>query len=260
MKRGLAILLGLFGLWLVALVIIGRVYAGKMATRVTDRVGESLQATATVDSIDLALVRGRLDLEQLAVHRDDIGHLAITIAEIRCDLPVLGYALVDGDCRELAVRGTKLEVSTAALFQLRNAAKEPIRARHVVIDDAVFEFSPSALVPGLGRIAIHIDHAEAGATVFKTPLSWLFALTELRSHIELPAGIAIQLGYHDGKLSASGSLFGAKPVELPVDLPIAELGDDARAEMAKLVKLGTDLADKLVSHRVEDWVKSKLSL
>ncbi len=260
MKKLVAALAVVVGLWLIGLVIIGHVYAGKLGDRVTNRMAEALKATATIGDADLGLIRGRLDLAHLAVRRDDIGHLAITIEDIRCELPPLGYALVDGDCRELAIRGTKLEVSAAALFQLHNAAREPIHARHVTIDDADFTFSPSALAPGLGAIKIAIDHAEAGATVFKTPLSWIFALTDLRAHLELPAGISVQLGYHDGKVSASGSIFGSKPVEMPVELPVADLADDAKAEMAKLVKTGTSLAEQLLTHRAEDWIKSKLSL
>jgi len=257
MKRLSAVIAGLCGLWLIALVVIGHIYADRLAGRVTQRLGDALQATATLGNADVTLIRGRLELDQLAVHRDDIGHLAITIDQIRCELPVLGYALVDSECRDLAIRGTRLEVSAAGLFQLHNQVREPIRARHVVIDDATFEFSPSALAPGLGRIAIHLDHAEAGETVFKTPLSWLFALTDLRAHVELPAGIEVELGYHDGKMSASGSLFGTTPVELPFEIPVRDPTDDAKAELAKLVTAGKAIGE-LIAHRASDWLKSKL--
>ena len=99
-----------------------------------------------------------------------------------------------------------------------------------MIDDARLALSPSALLPGLGRVAITIEHAEAGATVFKTPLSWLFALGALRAAIELPAGITLELTYDHGELVVAGGLFGAAPIALPVALPVADLADDPRRD------------------------------
>ena len=226
---------------------------------ITERLGESLQATCTIGAIDLALVRGRLELEHLALHRDDVvGHLAIDVAEVRCELRPLGLALVDRGCRELAVRGTRMEVSAAALFQIKNPKRPPIHADRVVIDDAVLAFSPSAIVPSLGEIRIAIDHAESGPTSFRTPMSWIFSLDELRAHIDLPAGIALHLAYHDGVLSAAGSLFGATPVEVPIQLPVVDAVRDAHEEIALLFKLGKDIAERLVAKRAEDWLRSKL--
>src|SRR4051812_15990602 len=159
------------------------------ARHVEERVGQSLQATATVGDSDLALGRGRLLLDRLSVKRDDVvGHLALDVAQVRCELAPLGWALVDHDCRELAITGMRLDVSAAALFKLQHPAHRPIRARTVIIEDAELVFAPSAIVPNIGRVAIRIEHAEAGATVFRTPLSWIFSLQELRARIELPAG------------------------------------------------------------------------
>lgn len=247
------------GLWLITLVICDLAIASHQRTVTTARIGESLQGTATIGSLDLALIRGRLELEQLAVRRDDvIGHLALDVADVDCELAPLGWALVDRDCSELAVRGVRLEVSTAGLFKLKRPKQKPIRAHRVVIDDAKLAFSPSAFLPSLGRIAISIDHAEAGETVFVTPLSWIFSLETLRAHVELPAGLTVQLTYDHGVFGAAGSLFGSTPVQLPLQLPVATLYADGRAELQALVKLGTDLAEKLVAKRAEDWVRSKL--
>ena len=245
--------------WFVLLVVLDLAVAGRQAAQVGERVGESLQATATVTETDLALVRGRLTLGALAVRRDDvIGHLAIDVAEVRCELAPLGFALVDRDCRELAVRGVRFEVSTAALFKVKNPKHAPIRASRVVIDDAVLAFSPSAFLPSLGKIAIKIEHAEAGPTVFRTPLSWIFAIDELRARVDMPAGITLHLVYKAGVLSAAGSLFGSTPVQLPVQLPVASAAHDAHEEIEALVKLGTDLAEQLVAKRAEDWLRSTL--
>lgn len=243
-----------------ALVVTGMALEGRTRRSVTGRIAEALQAEAAIERGSLSLVRGGLDLEGLAVHRDDaVGHLAIAVAEMHCALPPLGMALVDRDCRELAVGGTRLEVSAAALFKLRHPRRPPLHAERVVIDDAKFEFSPSAFMPELGRVAIDIAHAEAGDTRFKTPLSWLFALRALRATIELPAEITLELGYRDGELRVMGGPFGATPVVLRVALPVADPGGDARAEVARLAAFGKDVAEQLVVQGAEDWLRAKLS-
>ena len=245
--------------WAVLLLVLDVALAAREQRHVEERVGESLQATATVGDTDLALGRGRLLLEQLSVRRDDaVGHLALDVAEVRCELAPAGIALVDRDCRELAIRGMRLEVSTAAVFKLPHPARRPIHANRVVIDDAELAFAASAFVPSLGRVAIRIEHAEAGPTVFRTPLSWLFGLEVLRARIDLPANITLRLGYGRGRLAAAGTLFGSAPVEVPFTLPVADAASDAREEIQLLVKAGEDVAERLVAKRAEDWLRSKL--
>jgi hypothetical protein len=251
---------GVLVLWLVVLLVAGIGLEPRTRDRVASRLAESLQAEATISGGDLALIRGELELSSLAVHRDDaIGHLAITVADLTCALAPLGLALVDHDCRELALRGIRLEISTTALFHLKPPRRAPLHARRVVIDDARLELAASALLPSLGKLVIDIAHAEAGDTVFKTPLSWLFSLRVLRATVELPAGISLRVDYAAGELHVAGGIFGATPVALPVALPVADLADDPRAEIAKLVVLGKDLAERLVARKAEDWLKSKLS-
>jgi hypothetical protein len=243
-----------------ALVVTGMALEGGTRRGIAARIGESLQADAAIERGSLSLVRGRLDLEALAVHRDDaVGHLAITVDDMHCALPPLGLALVDRDCRELTIAGARFEVSSGALFKLRPPRRPPLHAGRVVIDDARLAFEPSAVLPELGRIAIAIAHAEVGETRFKTPLSWLFALRALQATIELPHGITLDVTYDHGVLRASGAILGAAPVAVPVALPAADPGDDARAEMARLGAFGKDVAQRLVMQRAADWLESKLS-
>jgi hypothetical protein len=249
------------GAWLAALLVIDVGLEGRTRRGVADRLAESLKAEATIERGDLALLRGAIDLEELKVRRADlIGQLTLSVASVHCELRPLGLALVDRDCLELAVRGTRLEVSTAALFKLPRPRRPPLHARHVVLDDLRIELSPSALVPSLGRVAIAIEHAEAGETIFKTPLSWLFALRALRATLDLPAGITLQLTYDHGELRVAGGAFGAAPIALPVALPVADLADDPLAELAKLVAFAKDVAGRVVTQQAEDWLKSTLSL
>ena len=247
-------------LWLVVLWVLDSAYADGYGRRVGERVGESLGAKGSVAVTDLALVRGYVQMDHLDVQRDDeVGKLSLKVDAIRCDVAPLGWALVDSTCDVLAVRGMRLDASTDKVFHVERPRRAPIHARAMIVDDAQLTFAPSAFAPKLGRIAIRVDHAESGDTVFRTPLSWLFSLRELRASIDLPAGITVQLAYHDGKLSAAGTLFGSSTVTLPVTLPQAGSLTDGRAEIHALVELGEDLAEKLVTRRAEDWLRTKLS-
>jgi hypothetical protein len=259
LRRVALIVAGVAAAWLVLLVVLSLALGGRTARGVAGRFGESLQGTATFAGSDLALVRGGLALERLSVRRDDVlGKLALDVAELRCELPPLGLALVDRDCRELAIDGIRLEVSALALLRPRKVKRPPSRAERVVIRDAVLGFAPSAFVPSLGRVQIRVDRAEAGPTRFRTPLSWLFALRELDASFELPAGIVVHLAYAGGVLSAAGSIFGSEPVQIPVTLPVREAADDGQAELARLVALGQEIAERLVARRAAEWLRSKL--
>ncbi|HVK82800.1 MAG TPA: hypothetical protein VM513_01770 [Kofleriaceae bacterium] len=249
---------GAFVSWIVVLVIVGATCGGATGKRVATRVAESLNAEVTIDHTDLALVRGRIELEGMKVRKDDLGHLAIDVADVRCELPPLGLALVDRECRELVIDKVRLEVTSAAVFQLKRPKKQPLRARHVELHDAVLTFSPSAFLPELGKIEIKIDDVVAGPTTFKTPLSWMFSMQELRATLDLPAGIVVKLEYAAGVLTAAGGIFGAKPVRLPITIPVADAADDAKAEVAKLVALGRQIAERLVEQRAKDWIRSKV--
>lgn len=259
MRRFLQAIIGALVLWLVALVIIGIVYGGRAGDRVATRIADSLVADVTLESSTLALVRGHVVLDGLKVRKEDLGHLSIDVDSIRCELPPLGVALVDRECRDLVVQGVRLEVSAAAVFQLKKPKRAPLHVRHVEIKDAVLTFAPSAFIPALGRISIKIDHAEAGPTTFKTPLSWIFSLTALEATLELPAGITVKLGYRDGMLTAAGGIFGATPVKLPFAIPVPDSAEDAKEEIMKLVTVGRQLAEELVARRAEDWLKQKLT-
>ena len=214
-----------------------------------------------VASSDLALIRGRLTLDNLAVRRDDlVGHLSIDVTNVRCELAPMGWALVDRDCGELAVKGVRVEVSSAALFKMKKPqCTKPITADRVVIDDATFVFLPSAFAPNMGRIEIAIEHAVAGRTVMRTPLSWLFALEELKARFELPANITVHLEYRMGMLTVAGSIFGSQPIALPVQIPAASAAQDAHEEMRLLLQTGKDIAERVVAQRATDWLRNKLS-
>ncbi len=244
--------------WFVLLLVLGAVFGERKAQAIADRIGETLQATATVRDHDLALIRGRLTLEHLEVARADlIGKLSLEVESIRCELLPLGGALIDSSCRELAISGVRLELSTFALFKLKRPTRPPIRAERVILENATLLFSPAAVVPSLGRIKLTIERATAGSTVLKTPLSWLFKLETLHATLELPFG-TIHLDYANGMLSAGGAVLGTRPVTMPFQMPVADLAADPKAELQKLVATGKRLAEQLVEQKARDWIRSKL--
>lgn len=261
LKRVGIVVAGLCVLWLVLLAVLGAALGSRQRRHTQERLAESLHAQVALGEVDLALIRGRLSIGGLSIKRDDtIGYMHVDVKSVRCELAPLGGAIFNRDCRDLAVRGVRIEVSSAALFKMQRPPKRtPVRADHFVIDDATLVFLPSALMPSLGRVAITIEHAESGATVMRTPLSWLFGLQELRAKFELPAGITVLVGYKNGILTASGSLFGSTPVALPIEIPAAGIASDAHEEMQELRKLAVDIAERLVAKRAEDWLRSKLT-
>lgn len=244
--------------WIVALLVIGAVFGERQAQAVADRIGESLQAKATIRDHDLGLIRGRLSIAQLEVRREDVtGTLSLDVGAIRCELLPVGGALFDSSCRELAISDLRLELSTFALFKLRKPTRRPLRAERVTLDDATLVFSPATVVPSLGRIALRIDRASAGPTVLKTPLSWLFQLETLHATLETPFG-EIRLDYDHGMLRAGGGVLGKTPVTLPFQMPVTNLAEEPLAELQRLVKIGKRLAEQLVEQKARDWLRSKL--
>jgi hypothetical protein len=239
--------------WFAALLAIDAIGGDRVARGVAERIGDSLQSSAAFTDRDLALVRGRLDLAGLHVTRDDaVGQLRLDVAGIRCELAPLGIAFVDRDCDELAIRGMRLDVSTIALFKLRPPKRRPIHADSVTIDDATFSFAAGAITPTLGEVRVVLERAIAGATTFKTPLSWLFALRGLRAHVALSDGQTVDVTFANGVVQVSGSLLGEPPLVLPLELPVTTAADDGRSELAKLTAFGRLLAERLIAER---WLR-----
>lgn len=258
MTRLLRILACLAAAWIALLFVLGFVLAGRAANQVTTRLSASLQAPTTIGETSLGLVLGRFSFENMTTTRDDLtGKFSLAVGSVDCDLPPLGLALVDRRCSELAVRDVRLAISTVALFRMKRPTHVGFKADHVVVDNAELVFAPSAFLPSLGQIRVKIEHAEAGATTFKSPLSWLFALEALRATLELPAGISLGLALADGTLVVRGSVFGSAPVSVPLALPKLDSTDDAKAELEKLVAFGKDLAEQLVAQKAEDWLRNR---
>lgn len=235
---------GLVAAWLAALLLLGVVVGGRKGRAIADRLGESLHGEATVDGSELALIRGRLEVDGLRVRRDGpTGTLALDVGELRCELPPLGLALFDGACRELALDGFALDVSSFDVLRVPRPRHEPIHAGAVAIAGAVLKFPIAG-----GRGEVRLD-ARAAATTFKTPLSWVLALDALRATLVLPQG-TIEVAYRGGVLVVSGGLF-TEPIALAVVPPRAAPDDDATAELRRIVGWGRGVVAELMKRQLD---------
>jgi hypothetical protein len=246
------ILGGVLLLWFALLVVLGFAYGGSRGERIAERLGEAVKGEGGVEGSDLALVRGRLSVEQLRVRRDDeVGKLALDISELRCELPPVGIALFDSECRELVLDGLALDVSTFDVFRVQRPKRPPMRAREVTIENATIGVPLET-----GRVDIKLAYIIAGPTVFKTPVSWLFELRGLRATVTMPLG-TVELAYLNGVLVAWGGIF-TTPLVLAVPPPALDPADDNRAELARIVGWGKALAKRVLKENLKSLMRQPL--
>jgi hypothetical protein len=88
-----------FALWIVALAILGAVVGGREQQKTSERLAKSLQAKVTIGASDLALIRGRLTLDNLAIRRDESSAISGSTSAMcaasslrsgaRCSIPIV---------------------------------------------------------------------------------------------------------------------------------------------------------------------------
>jgi hypothetical protein len=242
---------GAFVVWLVVLLIGGWVGSGCARDRVADRIAHSMQAKVTIGDASLSLIRGGFTADDLTIVKDAGGHLRVHVDHVDADLMPLGLTIFDRSIGTLRLRGIQLEASSRAVLEVRDRKRKPIAVDELIVDDVKVSLMPTALLPGLGRVDVTVEHGRAGPTVFRTALSWVFGLQELRARLDLPAGITIRLIYAGGKLSLAGGLFGDTPVEIPFEIPKL----DPEREIDQLIELGKDVLKKATVGRASDLVR-----
>jgi hypothetical protein len=152
------------------------------------------------------------------------------------------------------VDGVEASVDGWGVLRIRPPRRPPVSIDELAIDDAHLVFAAASWAPRWARFAVVIDHAEAGATVLRTPLSWVFALERLDARLVVPGVAPVALHYERGRLEASGGLFGADPVSIPVVLPAPEPGHEGQ----QLAALGKDVAERLALARASGWIMDEL--
>ena len=243
---------GLFAAWIVVLVILGLAVGGARGESIASRLAEAVKGEGTVDGSDLALVRGHLAVDRLSIRRaDEVGTLSLDIGELRCELPPLGYALVDSECRQLRLVGLVLQISTFEVFRVQRPKRPPMRAREVTIEDATIRVPLEA-----DRVEVKLEFVEAGPSVFKTPLSWIFELRALRAVVTSPLGV-VDVTYANGLLVASGGVF-TKPLVMAVPLPERNDDDDNKAELARITGWGKSLAKRALKENLKSLMRQPL--
>jgi len=236
--------------WVALLGVIGWLGDGCARARTEGHLAESMRAKVTLGSMDLGLVTGSAELRDLRIERQDQGVFRIAIQRLDADLPPLGLALVSREIGEVVVRGVDVQVSALGVLDLRGGKREPVTFERLDVRDARLHLQAVSLIPGLAGVDLTVERAIAGRTTLRTPLSWLFALEELRARIDLPAGISATLHYRDGTLTIAGSFLGSEPIELPFVIPVLE---PAR-ELEQLAQMGRALAGELVAELGTRWL------
>jgi hypothetical protein len=237
--------------WVVGLVIAGYAARGCVVERTQARLSQSLDATVAIGDLELSLVRGRVGLGDLVIDRDHDGHLHVQIDRIDAGIAPLGAYLWDRDLGQVTVRGVAIEVTAWAVLKIKPPRRPPLVMDHLTIEGAHVVFAPTSLTGSWGKATLAVERAEAGATVLRTPMSWLFALEHLDAVLDLPGIAPIALHYDAGRLEASGSVFGATPIGIDVHLPAPEPGHEGR----QLADLATDLAERLALARAEHLLR-----
>ncbi len=205
-----------------------------------------MKAAVTIGDLDLGLVTGAIEVDDVHIVKDDRGYLRIDVDRVDLDVLPLGLALVSDSAGDVRVRGVDVQISALGALDLRGGVRAPMVFDSLVVENAHVRVDAVQVLPGLAGVDVTIDRAHAGETTLRTPLSWLFALEDLRAHFDLPFGGTVVAEYARGMLTLSGGIFGSTPVTLPFEIPVlepareveqlAELGRSVVTELAKQAK------------------------
>lgn len=241
--------------YLLALLVLGKVAGGVVADQIQERLSRSLDAEVRVGGAQVGLIGGTVTVSDLRIERTRIDHFGVEIRTLDVDIAPMGWAVIDRSLHEVKVRGARLTVTGAGALQLPPRPKAPpVTVGALEIEDAVLDLQATGYWPGLARIVITIEKARTGPTTFRTALSWIFTLEELVARVDLPAGMTVRLGFREGRLSASGGFFGETPVTIDFKLPRL----DGRDEVAQLVAIGKELGKQLAIERARRWLQSQV--
>jgi hypothetical protein len=239
--------------WTIAVLVVGFAARGCVAERMRTRLAESLDADVRIRDLDLALVRGEVGFEGLAIDRDHDGHLHVGVDHLDAGIAPLGAYLWDRSLGRIRIDGVDLEVDGWGVLRIKPPRRPPVSFAGLAIDDARLVFAAALGAPKWARFAVLIDHAETGATILRTPLSWVFALERLDARLEVPGVEPVALHYANGRLDASGGPFGSDPVSIAVTLPAPEPGREGQ----QLEALGKDVAERLALARASGWINDE---
>jgi hypothetical protein len=254
MKRLIFWLGGTTVVYLAILVVAGWLAPGCAADRIEQRLAGSLDAEVTVGDVELGLIGGHVTLRDLRIVRDQ-GAVDIAIDRVDAEIASLGRVLWDRDLGEVRVRGVAVTVTGSGAVGLRGDGKaEPVRMRSLRLEDVELTLMPTALLPGLGRVEVHLERAVTGPLVLRNALSWVFALGEIHAVVDV-GGASAEVDYTSGQLRVGAGLFGAKPLTVPFRIP--EPDPDA-LELDQLKTLAIAVGKAIGPRAAGRWLRNQL--
>jgi hypothetical protein len=204
--------------YLAVLVAAGWLVPGCVGERIERRLAASLEAEVTVGDVDLDLLGGQVILRDLRIVRDQ-GAVDIAVARVDAEIASFGRVIYDRDLGEVAVEGVDVTLTGSGAVGLRGDRRaEPVRMESLRLTDVDVVLMPTALLPRLGRIDVHLDHAVTGPLVLRNAMSWLFALDDLHAVVDV-GGASAQVAYENGALGVGAGLLGSRPITVPFRMP-----------------------------------------
>jgi hypothetical protein len=258
-RSRIAVALGAAALaYLAFLALGGLIFAGCVEDRVRERLAAALDSEVTIGSTSFSLWRGRVELEDVVAVRKG-GGLELRVDSVDADVAGWGAVLFDRDIDRAVARGAHMTLSARGLVALARRDREPLRVAELVIEDASLAISPTALLPGLGRMQTVVTRAVARPADLTGGLSWLNGLTEIDASLAAPGGVAVTTGYKNGQLALGGSLFGSTPISVPFQLPELDPGaselEHVRVVLTEVMKVA---GKRVLGEAAKDAVKGKL--
>jgi hypothetical protein len=259
MRRLLVGLVTAAAVYLLALFVLGFALGGWVGGRVRDRLAAALDADVTVGDASLSLLRGRIELSDIRVHRDHGGTVDIEIDRIDASVAPLGWVAFDGDVRHAAVDGMRMQVSARGLVDLAERRRRliPIPVGELSLSRSSIAVMPTSYLPGLGRLELRIARVHTTDFSLRHGLSWVFRMRELDATAEA-LGVSVGVAYDRESLALSGGLFGSDPIRIAFPLP--QPGPDGYELQTILLfakQLATSLGDELtteIKDTVTDWL------
>lgn len=240
--------------WILALAAFGLFGDGCVEDRVEDRLAESMRAKVSLGDADIGLVTGMLALRDLRLERVERGTFRLHVQRVDVDLLPLGLVLFQDEVGDVTVRGVDVELSALAALDFRGARREPVTFARFELRDAHVALEATSALPWLALVDLTIERAVAGRTTLRTPMSWVFALEDLKARLELPGGLTASLTYERGLVRVAGGLFGDDTIEIPLEIPVLE---PAR-ELEQLAEMGRQLASELAKRVSSDQIQRRI--
>lgn len=253
MKRLIFWLGGAAVVYLAILLCAGWLAPGCVADRIEARLAGSLDAEVTVGDVDLGLIGGDVTLHDLRIVRDE-GAVDLAVDRVDAEIASLGRVLWNRDLGAVTVRGVDVTLTGSGAVGLRGERdSEPVRMQSLRLEDLELTLMPTALLPNLGRIEVHLERAVTGPLVLRNAMSWLFALDDIHA-VVAAGGTSAEVDFTGDQLRVGAGLFGSRPITVPFRLP--EPDPDA-LELDQLKTLAYALARALGPQAAGRWLKNK---